>query len=318
MRHIPRQGSVFKLLINIDMVKNFLLCGVILALLVSCKAKVPEDIIDRGTMENLLYDYHLAQSLAKGGKDSIDFRIRLYTQSVFNKYGVSEEKFNHSMEWYTRNSEELFRIYKQIDKRFAEARTSGIVQGNRYASMTEVGDTMNIWKGKDFYLLTSAWNNHIDFQQEADSTFREGDKIMWQFEAHWYYREGQKNATALLAVVYENDSTAQSSYSLYSTGKQEITIHLGKKPVKSIEGFVYLTSPWTDLPKILTISDPVLVKFAKKEAAPRVKMKDVLGDQLKLAKDSVAVADSESKESEVTEKELQPKEPVRILSLPRK
>ena len=299
------------------MVRKFLFYSAILVLMVSCKAKVPEGIIDRGTMEKLLYDYHLAQSLAKDRKDSVDYRISLYTSSVFNKYGVSEEKFNHSMEWYTRNSEELFRIYKKIDKRFAEARTTGIIQGNRYASMTEVGDTMNIWKGKDFYLLTSAWNNYVSFQQDADSTFRDGDKIMWQFETHWYYREGQKNATALLAVVYENDSTAQISQSLYSTGKQEVTIFLGNKTVKSIEGFVYLASPWTEMPKILTISEPVLVKFAKQKPVAPLKMKDVLSDNMsKMSNDSAAVADSVRLDSDTPE-EKKISEPVRMLRLPR-
>ena len=285
------------------MVNKLFLFSFVLALLVSCKAKVPEDVIERGTMENLLYDYHLAQSLAKGEKDSVDYHIRLYTDAVFRKYGVNEDKFNHSMEWYTRNSEELFTIYKQLDKRFAEARTAGIVQGNIYASMTAEGDTMNIWRGKDFYLLTNAWNTHIDFQQAADSTFRKGDKFMWQFKTNWYYREGQKNAIAVLALVYENDSVASTTQTLYSTGKQEIYITAGHRPVKSIEGFVYLTSPWSELPRIMTISEPVLVKFARSEK-PALKMRDVL------AADSAAAAEGKNLR-------MAGPENGRLLSLPR-
>ena len=292
------------------MINKLFLFSFVLTLLYSCKAKVPEDVIERDKMQDLLYDYHLAQSIAKGKNDSVDYHIRLYTDAVFRKYGVNEDKFNHSMEWYTRNSEELFTIYKQLDKRYAEARTAGIVQGNRYASMTEVGDTMNIWKGKDFYLLTNAWNTHIDFQQAADSTFHKGDKFMWQFETNWYYREGQKNAIAVLALIYENDSVASTTQTLYSTGKQEIFITASSKPVKSVEGFVYLTSPWSELPRILTINEPVLVKFSKSDKAP-LKMRDVL------AADSAARASSGKVLKMEKSVQNDPPQEGRILSLPR-
>lgn len=290
------------------MVNKLLLWGAAAALLCSCKSEVPKGILDRGEMENLLYDYHLAQSLAKNAKDSVYYRTRVYIEAVYRKYGVDEEGFNRSMEWYTRNSEELFEIYKRIDKRFSEVKSTGGVQGNRYATMTEPGDTMNIWKGKDFYLLTNSWNNHLDFDFPADSLYAPGDRLMWQFDTQWYYRDGSKTAQLVLAVVYDNDSVASVTQSLYGSGEQEVNIRVGDRPVKSVAGLLYLAEPWAEQPKILTVSEPVLVRFRKKKKL--LMMKDVLhGDSLATGRSGEERPDTAEQPAAAA--------PERILHLPR-
>ena len=244
--------------------KIFLWCSV-LFILTACKAKVPEDVVDKSTMEDLLYDYHLAQALAKKAGDSVDYRTRLYTEAVFRKYDISEEDFNHTMEWYTRNSEELYKIYQKVEDRYASVTFSHKNKGNFYADMRAEGDTMNVWRGPNFYLLTSTWRNRIDFELPADSTYQEGDRIMWQFDTQWFYRERDKTAMSQLAVIYENDSVASNSLSLISAGRQDLYIKIGKKPIKSIHGFVYLQSAWSEQPRILVVSEPVLVRFKGKK-----------------------------------------------------
>ena len=243
------------------MVNKLILWCSILCLLFSCEAKVPEDVVGKETMVDLLYDYHLAQALAKKAGDSVDYRTRLYTDAVFRKYDLDEDGFNHTMEWYTRNSEELFKIYKKVDDKYANTTFANKHAGNRFANMRAEGDTMNIWRGKNFYMLTSTYKNHIEFTQMADSTFEEGDRLMWEFDTHWLYREGQKSAMSQLAIVYENDSVASTSSSLYGTGAQSVYIKIGKKPIKSIHGFIYLQTEWTEQPRMLVISEPVLVRF---------------------------------------------------------
>ena len=221
-------------------------------------------------MVDLLYDYHLAQSLAKGHGDSTDYCTRLYTDAVFRKYGITSKEFDHTMEWYIRNSEELFKIYKAVDEKFAKVTSISKTIGNPYATMKAEGDTMNLWEGRNFYLLTSSSNNRMTFSYDADSLVGAGDKLMWQFDTHWYYREGTKAARAMLAVIYDNDSVGVVSQSIYSTGKQDLTLFVGKRAVKSVQGFFYQESPWTKQPAIVTISDPVLVRFKKQAPKPVV------------------------------------------------
>lgn len=276
--------------------KVFLWCSV-LFLLASCKAKVPEDVVDKDTMEDLLYDYHLAQALAKRSGDSVDYRTRLYTDAVFRKYGINEDEFNHTMEWYTRNSEELFKIYKKIDDKYTSVTFANKNSGNRYADMRAEGDTMNLWRGNNFYLLTSNWRNRMDFTLETDSTYQKGDRLMWQFDTQWFYRERDKSAFAQLAVVYENDSVGSSSTTLVSAGRNDVYIKIGEKPVKSVQGFVYMQTEWNEQPRILVISEPVLVRFKKK----KVVVDPLPSDSL--SKDSAAVENSSIKPSELSTEE---------------
>ena len=294
------------------MVNKIIIWSSILFLLFSCEAKVPEDVVDKDTMENLLYDYHLAQALAKKEGDSVDYRTRLYTDAVYRKYGLSEDQFNHTMEWYTRNSEILFKIYKKVDDKFATTTFANKHAGNRFTNMRAEGDTMNIWRGKNFYMLTSTWRNHMNFTQMADSSFAEGDRLLWQFDTHWYYHEGQKSALAQLAVVYENDSVASTSSSIYSTGLQDVSIKIGNKPIKSIHGFIYQQSEWTELPRILVVTEPVLVRFKHPRNTSSISNKNVAhatsADSASLVGEKSAEGDSETEEIQ-EKRRIRPIEP---------
>ena len=54
---------------------------VCISLFSSCKVKTPKGILSESNMEKLLYDYHVAQSLAENG-DSVEYRLPVYTESV--------------------------------------------------------------------------------------------------------------------------------------------------------------------------------------------------------------------------------------------
>ena len=59
--------------------------------LLACKPSVPSGLIQPDELEEILYDYHLAQAMAEnGGGDSVNFRRYSYIQAVFDKYGVTE------------------------------------------------------------------------------------------------------------------------------------------------------------------------------------------------------------------------------------
>ena len=84
----------------------------------ACSSKSENnEILSAEEMEDVLFDYHLAQSLVNQSGDSADFRIRVYAQSVFKKHEVTEEQFNNSLRYYHRHTTELHDIYKNIEKR---------------------------------------------------------------------------------------------------------------------------------------------------------------------------------------------------------
>ena len=84
-----------------------------LAVLCSCKPSIPRDVIDPDDMEDILYDYHLADAAANLNSDSTRFyNARLYQLAVLKKHGVTEAQFDSSMVYYTRHTEKLYAIYE--------------------------------------------------------------------------------------------------------------------------------------------------------------------------------------------------------------
>lgn len=245
--------------------RPFLFFFVVLALLFSCKQEMPKGIMDKEKMENLLYDYHIAQAMAAMSADSVDFYTRLYCRAVYRKYGTTEKDFNRSMEWYMRHSEQLFSIYRNLDKRYADP-TASVLTGIGGGQAAAAGkDSTNFWRGRQFFLLSSVDNGRITFEQEADSILQFGDRLHWRFNINWMYREGMKSAIVLLAVKYDNDSIGSVSHYLYGTGPQEVAIRIGNREVKSIFGFIYQNAEWSDRPKFLVVSDPVLSRSHPEE-----------------------------------------------------
>lgn len=250
--------------------KRMLLCLILmplaLCLLSGCKERMPKDVLPEREMENLLYDYHLAQAMAEVAEspDSVSYRKRLYLAAVFSKHHASEQQFERSMAWYTRHSERLFDIYKRIDKRFSES-TSALGAGASSSPLAVVGDTANIWQGRQFLLLSSSGDNRFSFEQHADTAFHSGDRLTWHFTTQWVYKEGMKSAAAVMYVRYDNDSVAVATQNVYSSGHQQVSLVLGKQPVRSVGGFIYQNAPWSQRPKLLLLSQIALIRYRGKQ-----------------------------------------------------
>lgn len=235
-----------------------------MALLVcSCKPGTPKGILSASEMEDVLYDMHMAQYMAQQhAYDSLAFYDKLYQQAVFKKYSINQTVFDQSMEWYSSHTKELSEVYMKIGERLGEPSTSNMASGGdaSQTSYSVSGDTVNIWHGPSFALLSSQGNNRFIFKEEADTTLQSGDLLKWMFAVNWHYHEGERRALALLVIHYEGDSTAVTQQFVNSAGFQIISTHLAGKKVESIEGFVYQDTPWSDRPRILTLSHIELLR----------------------------------------------------------
>ncbi len=80
------------------------------ALFASCGEKRPDSVYNSRKMEEILYDYHLAQALANLRSDSADFYRNGYTAAVFEKHHTTQEIFDSSMLWYMQHIEELYEV----------------------------------------------------------------------------------------------------------------------------------------------------------------------------------------------------------------
>lgn len=212
--------------------------------LLSCKPQVPQEYIQPRDMEDILFDYHLAQGMAqqKGGEGGVNSAMYqlAFREAVFKKHGVTEAEFDSSMVYYQRHTERLKGIYDNLAKRLsAEAQSLGasVDDVNSLGDLTMNGDTANVWKGEQALVLSpNAPFNHYSFDIKADSSFHKGDRFILNFKSQFIYQDGMRDGVAYLAVVFDNDSVATSLARISSEGKQTVVVNndanLGIKEVK--------------------------------------------------------------------------------------
>ena len=159
--------------------------------LMSCKPGPPDGVLGAGKMEDVLYDYHMAQAMAQQMPgDSIAYYTRLYQEAVFMKYGITQSDFDKSMIWYERHADKLGKIYARLSERMggsADVTNNALLPGLQTAS----GDTLNVWQGPSSILLNSQGVNRFVYTQRADTAIQSGDRLVLMFNAEWFYHEGE-------------------------------------------------------------------------------------------------------------------------------
>lgn len=224
----------------------------------SCKPGTPKDVLSAQELENILYDIHMAQAMAQQhAYDSLAFYSRLYQQAVFKEYGIGQNAFDRTMEWYSGHTKELTKIYDKLAERLGDTSPATAASDGQGATsvFSASGDTASIWHGPSFALLSSQGNNRLVFKEKADSTLQSGDLLKWVFATNWHYHEGERRALAVLAIHYEGDSVAVTQKFVNAAGYQIISTHVADKKVEGIEGFIYQETSWSQRPRILAVSD---------------------------------------------------------------
>ena len=238
-------------------------------------------------MENILYDYQLAQALAGARSDSVAYYERYYVGLVLEKYGMTAQQFDEAVAYYSGHAEVLGKIYNRINERLAEASPGGGQTENAYAKMLNAkGDTLNLWHERDTYVLSATGQNRMEFSIPVDTAVQAGDRLLFEFTPRWLYREGQKEAIICLALHYKGDSVAVVTNQIYSSARQGVTLHVDDKPLERITGFVYQQANWSSSPKLLIITAPILARFRTQRSKPTALPTD------STATDSTATSDS--------------------------
>lgn len=230
---------------------------IFLLLLVSCKPQLPDGILSQGKMEDILYDYHIAQAMTESSPNR-SIKQRTYEDAVLRKYDVTQDQFDASLAYYMRYTEVLQKIYEKVSDRLkdeSEALGSSASDYNKYNTLTSVGDTADIWTGaKSMMLMTQAPFNQSSFSFKTDSTFHAGDQIILNFNSNFIFQDGMRDGCAFLAVTFSNDSVASNISHLSASNHYSINItdfgHLG---IKEIRGFFILNKSQSNLESSTTL-----------------------------------------------------------------
>lgn len=234
--------------------------------LASCEVEMPEDIIKPGRMEQLLYDYHLAQSMSSE-YTAADYKEKLFFDYVFSKHNVTKEQFENSMVWYNRYPKYLKSIYTDLEKRLEEEvermGNAGVIEED--VSLDAVfleSDTVDLWTGSRNRILSCTMlDSHLSFGFDVpdDSTFVAGDSLSLSFSAMFVTAgipDIRQLAHAALSIEYEDGSTGNKSVDMDGNGEYVVAVNrnTASKP-KSVVGFVYYFDTDTTAVAKLLLSD---------------------------------------------------------------
>lgn len=237
------------------------------SILFGCQAKKPKYVIPESTMENLLYDYHIAKALGDGLPYNENYKRALYVEDVFLKYGTTEAIFDSSMVWYTRNTEVLSKIYEKVNLRFKneldDVKRLISIRDNK-PIMSDPGDSIDVWYLEKIYRLTGhPLNNRITFNLPSDTNFYARDTLSWQVNYNFLGHNADSSRAAIMAmhIIYENDSIISEIKRILNSGMDTIRLTsdtLGK--IKEIKGFIYYNAN-NDSVKPLWIDSISLMRY---------------------------------------------------------
>lgn len=278
-------------------------------LITSCKPGIPSDILTPEELEEVLYDYHLAQGLAESSSDSVSYRRYVYVQEVFRKHGITEAEFDSTMVWYSAHANYLNDIYKNLSLRYeTEFKAMGATEGvsDNLNNLSAVGDTANIWTEQSFIVMQPNWlDGKFKFVIEADSNIHRGDAFLWRYNARLVGDRNTGNeAYAALYIHFDNDSVAAVTRRIYNKSRMELRIETDTMlTVRSISGFIYYKRKENnDKFELMMLDDMMLVRFHR-HMDPVVTTDTVKADTLKVTRDTL-----KSKNVSVPEHRMSPTE----------
>lgn len=213
-----------------------------ISFLYSCRKEIPASVIQPSEMENILYDYHLAQSMGNDFNGEERYKRDLLIQYVFEKHHITQAEFDSSMVWYTRNMEKLDDIYKKLGERYKEVNLEALQSKNVFKRSNIIGisgDSVNLWNGRRMYILSNdELTNKLLFNLSADTTYYELDRFVWNFKVDNKFLSNYKLFVGL-TLYYNNDSTKSISCLLSAKEQQKLVIQADTLPLKKLSGYVY-------------------------------------------------------------------------------
>ena len=190
--------------------KGLIICSIIIVLtsIFAC-SKVPGDIIDPDTMENLLIDIHKAEAYMESSKYlSVDKKAQDSIKNIiYKKHNVSKTEFDTSVVWYGENLEEYIDIYDNVILRLQEEDNALLAlmngQKDMYIGMSRSGDTVNIWNINPHYIFEGKLNNNLlTFTIPYDDNFKEDDIFKLKFKI--ISKDKSPYATQVILALKQN------------------------------------------------------------------------------------------------------------------
>lgn len=243
-----------------------------LILLAACDDR-PKDVLSRGKMEDVLYDYHIMQGIINQLPDNErEAKAEDYINAVYAKHGITEAQFDSSIVYYNRHSKELHKIYTNLKERYSIVNDEiQVVNGNNdmMAIFATGGDTTNLWNSARLLTLRNKnLLNKESFTILADTSFRRSDQFILTLTPVFIKERREDYDIALyvgLSVLYTSGKHVGTTRVINNDGLQQLTLQTSAdNDIKSLTGFFYYRGKKT-MRNLCLIDNISLVRMHAKE-----------------------------------------------------
>jgi len=193
----------------------------------SCERHTPSGVLKRSQMTEVLVDYHLARAMSNSLPIAEKYKAPLYEEGVYRKNGITKEIFEASMEWYTRNPEDLAIIYARVNSRLQarldeqgtkskdgkDGKGEQVGAQSLKASSFPSGDTVDVWNGKKLIHASRLNSSKVELTvlNALDTTFHINDVMEWKLRATFLPEQNENNASGkavlFISVRYGSPDT---------------------------------------------------------------------------------------------------------------
>ena len=256
--------------------------ALLMFLLMACDDR-PKDVLSRGKMEDVLYDYHIMQGIIDElPSEEREAKAQDYINAVFEKHGITEAQFDSSIVYYNRHTKDLHKIYSNLKERYSTVNDEiQLVNGNNdmMAVFATGGDTTNLWNSAKLLAL----RNRESFTIQADTSFRRQDQFILTLNP-LFIRENQGDYDIQLhvglSILYASGKHAGMTRMLNTSGIQQLTLQTSPdEDIKTITGFFYYRGKKTTR-NLCLIDNISLVRMHQKEPEQPVQTDSVKTDSL--------------------------------------
>ena len=234
----------------------------------------PKDVLSRGKMEDVLYDYHIMQGIIDElPSEEREAKAQDYMNAVFQKHDITQAQFDSSIVYYNRHTKELYKIYTNIKERYTTVNDEiQLVNGNNdmMAIFATGGDTTNLWNGAKLLTLRNKdLLNRESFTIFADTSFRRQDQFILTLQPVFIKERKEDYDIHLqvgLSVLYKSGKHVGTTRFVNNNSLQQLTLQTSKdEDIKSVTGFFYYKGKTTTR-NLCLIDNISLVRMHQKDA----------------------------------------------------
>lgn len=171
-----------------------------IALCASGCTKLPEGVLGKDEMVDLLVDIHKGEGVVdlQRGAYYNDSLKKVVKQSILLKHGVTQARLDTSFVWYGNHIEDYLMIYDEVIKELEDELKNA--KGSKLkAPVFAEGDSIDVWQLSHTYKMSHNDKlQNIVFDLSKDDTWEMGDNYLLRFKL----LNSRNGAPRVKAVVY--------------------------------------------------------------------------------------------------------------------